>query len=201
MTKFRNSRAFLFKKCILAAPLWLLFTLIASHTGAQGRWSAELQTGINIPVKEFANADLNTGFGFDANIGLRVMPHLFINTGWGWNRFSSDDTHLDYEETGYTFGARFVHPFKGSALNYFVGSSAIYKHIETEDEEGDVIYDTDHGWGWQAEAGLGIKLGEKTRLTPFIRYRSITRDIKSGDVTSSGDLQYLSGGVGISWSF
>jgi hypothetical protein len=76
-----------------------------------------------------------------------------------------------------------------------------YNHIEIENNAGDIIIDSGHGLGWQAEGGLVIPLSEKFSLLPTIRYRSLNRDIEIENVSTSVDLNYLSVGVGLSWSF
>ena len=76
-----------------------------------------------------------------------------------------------------------------------------YNHIETENSAGKIIYDTGHGFGWQAGGGIAIPIGKRWLLVPEVRYRSLSRDINTGDGTTPIDLNYLSAGVGISYSF
>lgn len=173
----------------------------AVQSNAQEKWNLTIRPGVNFPVKKLASADLNTGFGFDALIGYRVMPHLLVNTGWGWNRFSADNSTMDFEETGYLFGLQFAHPIKGSTLQYRVGANALYKHIEVENADGDLVFNTGHGWGWQADAGLAIPLSKKLYLVPAIRYHSLSRDLKLGATEVPADLRYLAVDVGFSWNF
>lgn len=183
-------------------PILVCLLLFLSVEGtAQNRWQTDLKAGVSTPVKKFWSNELKTGLGFDATIGYQVMPHLLLNTGWGWNHFSSDNTSDEYEETGYTVGLQFAHPIQRSPLRFLVGAAAVYKHIEVESTEGSLSYDTGHGWGWQADAGLSIPLGKQTGLTPFVRYHSLARDLKTGTTTTPGELQCLTGGLGISWRF
>jgi hypothetical protein len=145
---------------------------------------------------------LKTGVGFDGTLGYRVAPHLLVNSGWGWNRFASKgDGSNDYEETGYTLGLRFDHPISPSRISFVAGINAIYKHIEVENSSGNTIADTGHGWGWQADAGIGLPLGGRAKLIPSLRYSALSRDLTLGSSTQSVDLNYLSAGLGLSWNF
>ena len=132
------------------------------------------------------------------------MQHLSVYAGWSWNKFGSDQSlagsQLDFEETGYTFGLQFIHPIGGSKINYLARAGAISNHIEVE--QGDeIIADSGHGLGWQVEGGVVVPLGEKWRLLPSVRYRSLSRDLQIETINTSVDLNYLSIGVGISRTF
>lgn len=179
-----------------------LFTLVAATSilasaTAQEKWQISLRPGAHIPLQKLGGVDLNTGYGADAMFAYRVVPHVYINAGWGWNRFSAKEevegTSINYDETGYMLGAQFNHPIKpGCKYNYFVGANAIYNHIEAKDGN-DIIHDTDHGLGWQAEAGISIPFASTFNLMPGIRYHSLTRD--------NADLRYLSVGLNVAWNF
>ncbi len=47
----------------------------------------------------------------------------------------------------------------------------------------------------------GIPLGDHFRITPSIRYRSLSRDIEINEVKTAADLNYISAGVGFAWLF
>lgn len=183
------------------------FVLVfASHfVSAQSRFSAILRPGVNFPTKDLGNADLKTGFGVEGTIAYRIMPHLAAYTGWGWNHFAADQsfagTDMDFDETGYRLGLQFIHPITKSELSYVLGAGAIYNHIEVENNKGDIISDSGHGWGWQADAGLSVPLGNRLHLLTGIRYQSLSRNIKIGAANTTVDLNYLSAGVGIKWIF
>ncbi len=76
-----------------------------------------------------------------------------------------------------------------------------YNHIETENSAGKIINETGHGLGWQAGAGITVPIGKRWMLIPEVRYRSLSRDIKNGNGTTPADLNYISTGIGISYSF
>ena len=181
-------------------------TLFVSHPAvAQSRLSWEVRSGIAFATQDLGDADLGTGFGFEGTLAYRFMPHLAGYAGWGWHRFSADQsfagTNADFEETGYTFGLQFVHPLGKLPLDYFVRGGGIFNHIETENGEGNITADSGHGLGWQVETGLAIPLGNHWQLMPGVRYRSLSRDIEIGTVSTAVDLTYLTVGVGISRSF
>jgi len=190
----------------------LLFTIVAltlltvfNQSIAQDKWSLELRPGVNYATQDIADANLELGFGTELTIAYRFMPHLAAYAGWSYNNFAVDQsfagTDASFEETGYTFGLQFIHPIGESGLSYLVRAGGTYNHIEIENNDGDIIIDSGHGLGWQAEAGLVIPLSERFSLLPSVRYRSLNRDIKIENVSTSVDLNYLSVGVGLSWSF
>lgn len=178
--------------------------LINGALFAQDKWSAELRPGINIATQDLGNAELKTGFGFEAAIGYRFMPHMGAYVGWGWNQFKSDNSSFagtgdtDFEETGYTFGLQFVHPFsEGSKLSYLLRAGGIYNHIEVENSAGDITADSGHGLGWELGAGISADLGSGWNLRPQLGYRGLSRDIEIGTTTTDAKLNYIAFGVGV----
>lgn len=194
------------KKLVLTlAAILALCTFQQTETQAQNRWGAEFRSGVDFTTKDIADADLKTGFGFEGTVSYRFMPHLAAYAGWSWNHFSADNsfagTDAGFEETGYTFGLQFAHPIGKSDISYLVRAGGTYNHIEIENKDGEIIIDSGHGLGWQAEAGFMIHLSENFSLLPSVRYRSLSRNIKVENVNTSVDLDYVSVGVGLTWSF
>lgn len=177
---------------------------ISQITYAQDRWSFELRPGANFPTSKLGDTNLKTGYGAEGVFAYRFMQHMAVYAGWSWNKFGSDQqingTNLDFEETGYTYGLQFIHPIGESKINYLIRAGGLANHIEAE-EGGDVIADSDHGFGWQVEGGVAIPLGEKWLLIPSVRYRSLSRDITIETVSNSVDLNYLTVGVGLTVKF
>ena len=192
----------LFSKAHFVVAALLVFLLLSSMVvQGQDRWSIEFRPGVNFPTQKLGDADLKTGFGFEGTLAYRFMPHLSVYGGWSWNRFASDQSfagaNTDFEETGYTYGLQFIHPISTSKINLLLRAGGLANHIEVENNSGEIIADSGHGFGWQAEAGVAIPLGEKWRVQPGLRYRSLSRDIKLNGTTTAVDLNYLSVGVGI----
>ena len=192
-------------KKLLLNTVALTLVLIFNQSIAQDKWSLEFRPGVDYAMQDIADADLGIGFGLEGTIAYRFMPHLAAYAGWSYNNFAVDQsfagTDASFEETGYTFGFQFIHLIGESTLSYLVRIGGTYNHIEIENNDGDIIIDSGHGLGWQAEAGLVIPLSERFSLLPSVRYRSLNRDIKIENVSTSVDLNYLSVGVGLSWSF
>lgn len=184
--------------------LGVAFLLVTQTLYAQNRMSLELRTGADFPTQELGDADLNTGFGFDGILTYRIMPHTSLFGGWGWHRFTSDDSfagsNMDFEETGYTFGLEFLHPLGNTAMDFYIRGGGIYNHIEVENNDGDITADSDHGLGWQAGAGVAFDLGSRWKLRPGVRYRSLSRDIEVGNTSTDIDLTYFNLAMGISKS-
>jgi hypothetical protein len=110
--------------------------------------------------------------------------------------------NIEVVETGYRAGLQFRHLIGTSKLQYLVSAGALYNHIEIENEDGNLVNDyKGHSLGWQAEGGIIIPLGERFSLTPAIRYQSLITDITIGSTITPVDLNYLSGGVCLSFLF
>jgi hypothetical protein len=179
-----------------------------SSLSAQNQWSVELRPGVNFATQDLGDAELKTGYGFEAALGYQFMPHLGAYVGWGWNRFKSNSTSFtgtgdsDFEETGYTFGLQFIHPFSTtSKLSYLLRLGGIYNHIEVENAAGDIVADSGHGLGFELGVGLSADLGSGWNLRPQLGYRSLSRDLEITSTTTAVDLNYLSIGVGIAKMF
>jgi hypothetical protein len=193
------------RSLLTVAILLTFFALYQTEGQAQNRWGVEFRSGIDFATKDIADADLKTGFGFEGTVAYRFMPHLAAYAGWSWNHFEVDQSFAgsdaSFEEAGYTFGFQFLHPFGESEVDYLVRLGGTYNHLEIENNSGDIIIDSGHGLGWQAEAGFVIHLSGKFSLLPSVRYRALSRDIKIDNTNTSIDLNYVSVGVGLSWSF
>ena len=174
---------------------------------AQGRWASEFTAGPAVPVSDLGDLKLDAGLAFGANASGRIMPHLAVYGGWDWVHFSSDGIggsgELDIEETGYVLGLRFEHPLRGEVgfpmLRLQAGST--YKHIEIEDEEGDLIADSGHDLGWEAGAGLVTSIGERWTVTPGVRVRSLSSELDLGTGAEYMDLRYVAFELAAGWTF
>jgi len=181
----------------------LLFALIFINAKAQdngNRWSFELSGGAGFPLQEVGGTDLDVGLSLEGTVHYRLLKHAGLYAGWGWAHFAGDD-QLDYEETGYIMGLSFEHPFPQSSIRYFLRAGALYNHLEVEDESGEIIEDTGHGWGWQAAAGLDIPIGEKWSLTPGLNFHALNRDMDANGQVRNLNLRYLSARIGIEKKF
>jgi len=190
----------------LTAALFALSLLFAADTAiAQDRFGVGLSLDGSTATQDVGDADLNPGFGFEANLTYRFMPHLSAYAGWGWQRFGSDGSfagvETDFEETGYRFGLQFMHPLGSTPVDYYVRAGGIYNHIELENSGGDITADSGHGLGWQAGAGIALPLGAKWRFMPGLRYQSLARDIEVGTVTTDVDLNYVALEIGFHRTF
>lgn len=192
------------KKLFLTTVALILF-MAFNQSIAQNKWTISLRPGVDYATQNIADANLKFGLGADLTIAFRLIPHLAAYTGWSWNHFAVDNSFAgsdaSFEETGYSFGLQFIHPFGESGLSYLVKAGLTYNHIEIENNNGDIIIDSGHGLGFQTEAGLVIHLSERFSISPSVRYRSLNRDIKIQNAVASVNLNYISLGVGLSYTF
>lgn len=165
--------------------LWVfgVFMLISSAVLAQNdnkRFAVELKGGAAIPVKELNGSSLNAGFGFEGIVHYKLMTHTGLFAGWGWNKlpashtFAGDD--MCFEETGYVLGLQFMHPIADTRFSYYVHAAGLYKHIETENADGDIIHDSRHGMGYQLGGGVNFGLNGNWSLSAGLKFSSLTRE-------------------------
>ncbi len=193
-------------KLALTAVLTILTLLVsAPEASAGGSWSADLQGGLAFTTKDFGDAELGTGLGMEATVSYSLQTHLWAYGGWGFRHFNTEESFagadIDVEETGYLVGLRYEHPMCSSPTAFYIRAGATINHIELENDEGDMVSDSEHGLGWEAGAGVSIPMGTSWKLTPGVRYRSLSRDIEIGTETTSVDLNYVSVEAGVSYLF
>jgi hypothetical protein len=189
---------------LIAVSLAML--TLSSQAEAQDRWAFEVRGGGAFPTQDLGSDDLGTGVGFEATFRYLFSPHLGAYAGWGWTWFNAENSFagadVDFEETGYTFGLRFEHPFSdGTPVSGWLRAGGIYDHIELEDADGDLVADSEHGLGFEAAVGVALSLGSRWSLTPGVRYSSLSRDVEIGATTTDLDLRYLALEVGLAWVF
>ncbi len=157
-------------------------------------------------TEDLVDADLGGGFGFGAVVAVRVLPHLNVYGGWDWIRFTPETSFAgsdrDFEETGYTFGLRFEHPFtRESTIRYRLEGGGVYKHVEIENQSGDLLGDSDLDLGFELGAGLVLPLGVSWALTPVARFRSSTPEVTVGSNLNDGTVRYVAFELGLSRGF
>jgi hypothetical protein len=166
----------------------------------------ELRTTGAVSTKKLSGAELDTGFGLGATLAYLIRPHLAAYGGWDWLRFhaaqSFAGTDRDFEETGYAVGLRLERPFGyESGVLYRIEGGPMYKHVEVENDSGEVIADSGHGLGFEVGGGLAMPLGDSWRLSPTVRYRLLRPEFEIAGATSQGDLSYLGLAIGLSYRF
>lgn len=181
----------------------LLVFLLITPAAAQGKLNVGFRPSVNFPVKELGGSELKKGSGFEATITYHPTSILGVYAGWGWNIFhpiESDGETAHFEETGYRFGLRLTQPLsRESKLTVQLSAGGVMNHIETEDKDGDIIDDTGHGLGWEAEACLAVPLNDRWHIVPGVRYHALNRELSFGTMQESVDLNYVSVGVAVTW--
>lgn len=190
----------------LSILLVLTFTTTSLFAQSEAsKYSFEFNVGPSLATQSLGNTDLNMGLGFEGTFTYRFMPHLGVYAGWGWNKFAADEQfegiEADFEETGYVFGLEFKHPFETSDISWLLKAGGIYNHLEIENPDGDIVWDTGHGLGFQLVAGIEVPVGEKWSLTPTVKFHSLSREIDVNGNTRDLDLRYLGLRVGLVRSF
>ena len=187
----------------LSVSVMLLF--FSNQTMAQKNWSLSLRSGANFTTTKLGDSDLKTGYGFEGTIAYKFLPNLGIYTGWGWNKFNTNRlftlSNIDIVETGYRAGLQMTAPIGTSNLKYLLAGGGVYNHLEVENAEGKMTDDSGHGYGWEAEGGIVIPLGNSFSLTPTVRYHALTRDLKNGNLPTEVKLNYVSTGLELSYLF
>ncbi len=192
---------------LAGVALGILLGLTTRDLAAQQSWAFEGRLNVDVPTQELAGEDLGTGLGFGGTLHYRFLPHLGVYGGWDWAHFNPDNSFagadVDLEETGYSFGLRFEHPFAGEegGTAWWARAGGTYAHLEFEDRDGDLITDTGHGLGWEVAGGIAYGFRPSWMVNPGVRFRSLSRDVTIGNTTRSVDLSYLALEVGIARRF
>ena len=188
--------------------LFVLFAIVSITGKAQEnprRFGFEISGGPSMATREILSGKLQNGFGVEGIIHYRLMSFTGVYGGWGWNRFSSNGSfagnNSDFEETGYVIGLQFKHPIPGFSSSYYLRAGALYNHIEIENEDGMIIYDSGHGFGWQLAGGVDIRLGSNLSFTPGVKYNALNCEVDNEGVTIPIKYHYLSLRAGLSWKF
>lgn len=192
-------------RLLLTLSISVILLVFSNRAMAQKNWSLSLRSGANFTTTKLGDSDLKTGYGFEGTIAYKFLPNLGIYTGWGWNKFNTDRlftlSNIDIVETGYRAGLQITAPIGTSKLKYLLVGGGVYNHLEVENAEGTMTDDSGHGYGWEAEGGIVIPLGSSFNLTPTVRYHSLTRDLKNGNLPTEVNLKYVSTGLGLSYLF
>ena len=183
----------------------VMLLIFSNQAMAQKNWSLSLRSGANFTTTKLGDSDLKTGYGFEGTIAYKFLPNLAIYTGWGWNKFDTDRlftlSNIDIVETGYRAGLQITAPIGTSNVKYLLAGGGVYNHLEVENAEGKMTDDSGHGYGWEAEGGIVIPLGNSFSLTPTVRYHALTRDLKNGNLPTEVNLNYVSAGLGLALLF
>ncbi len=189
------------KEIIIVLVSIVFFTPVINAQNNESRFGLEISTGLSVATNKLGDASLKTGFGAEAIFHYRFISSTGIYAGWGWNRFSCENSfagvNSDFEETGYVMGLQFKHSVGASPLSLYLRAGALYNHIEIENEEGDIINNSGHGWGWQVAGGVDIRLSEKVSLTPGVKLNSLRRDIIFDGTARELKHNYLSFRIGL----
>lgn len=182
--------------------------LISASSMAQennSRFGFEFNADASMAVNKLGGTELNPGGGFEAIVHYQFMPHTGAYAGWGWNKFSANQSfagsNSDFEETGYLFGIQFKHPFRGSSTSYFFRAGGLYNHIEIENNDGNIIEDTGHQLGLQLAAGVDIPLAGRWNLMPGLKFNSHSHTIDGDGKDRNLNLNYISARIGIVKTF
>lgn len=180
----------------------LLLAPAVAH--GQSRFSLELGADVAVPVQDFGDVKLDAGLGLGANVRYRIQPHLAAYAGWEWQHFTPGmlESEFDLEETGYTFGLRFEHPFgaertRGQAAPaWWVRAGGLLAHLEREDQSGGGV-STSHGLGWEAGIGVSYAVSRRVAFAPGVRIRMLRREIDMGAGKQDATLAYVTVGAGV----
>ena len=190
-------------KTIVLSLLVAFISLSCFAQEKEPRFGMEMDGGASLALKKLNDAKMKVGTGIEGTLHYRFYEHLGAYAGWGWNRFSAENSfagkNCNFEETGYVFGLQFKHPIGDSPISYYVRAGALLNHIEIENNDGDIVEDTKHGLGYQLAGGIYIPIGKDWSINTGLKFNSLNRkNIEFSDnVKRSLDLKYLSLRVGI----
>lgn len=188
-------------KAFFLFAIALLLTLNSHGQQNEKRFGVEVNGGLSFATTELNGSDLNLGAGFETVLQYRFMPNTSVYGGWGWNHFNADQSFagadMDFEETGYLLGLQYKRQIGNSPVSWFVRGGGLLNHIETENNDGDVVSDSGHDFGWQVAGGFEFNLGKNWSLAPGIKYNSLSTETGFNNANYKLDYRYLSVRAGI----
>jgi len=198
------------KSAVLVAITMLSAAAPAAVAAQQRNWELAVQGGAAFPTTDLYDTDLKTGFGFEGTLSYRFTPSIGVYAGWDWHKFVTDvdgasfiGADVDVEETGYVLGLQYEHALGDSPSSpavMFRGGGTL-NHLELSDSAGDEITNTGHGLGYEVGVGLAVPLGDRFRLVPAARFRSLDRDLTVNGVTRGVTLSYGTAELALRVSF
>lgn len=181
--------------------LVIVFLLTTFYISAQEKWSVELRPGLSFPTSDMANINSRIGYGIEFITAYKIMPHLAIYGGWGWNEFkgkhNASEENLVFQESGFTFGLQIIRNIGTSPFSYFLSGGAIYNHIILENNAVGISADSGYGFGWQTALGVDYEFAYNFSLRPTFRYRSLSRNVEFENVSTDLKLKSISFGIGL----
>ncbi len=185
--------------------LSISFLLISFSLSAQEKWSLDFRPGLSFPTNDMANIDSKIGYGMEFTAAYKIMPHLAIYGGWGWNEFKGENNdsgeNLIFQEAGYTFGFQIVRNIGTSPFSYFGSAGATYSHLKMENNAIGKTKDSGYGFGWQLALGIDYEFVSNLSLRPTLRYRSLKRNVDIDNLSEEWKLKYISFGIGVIYNF
>ena len=189
------------KTRVLLALMLTIFTVCSFAQENEKRFGVEINGDVSFAISEVSGAKLNTGLGFETILLYRFMPFTSVYGGWGWNNFNADQSFagsdVDFEETGYILGLQFKHPIGSSPVSYFARAGLLYNHIETENNEGEIVSDSGHGVGWQVAGGIEVEMGKNWYLAPGLKYNNLSGETKFEGNNYDFEHRYVALRIGI----
>jgi hypothetical protein len=167
------------------------------------RVTIDVRGGFAAPVQKLRGSDLHGGPVVAGVVAFRVLPNVHVYGGWDWVQVLTDEslggTSQNLQEPGYHFGLRFESAVRASPRpSLRVEAGGTYKHIEIEDNKGDLVAESGLGLGYEASGSAVFPFGGVWRLVPGLRYRALSRDFRLGGSAFTGHLRYVAIELGIS---
>lgn len=187
-------------KFLLGFLVLSFFSLTGVSQVKEKKFGFELSSGPAIAPGKLGGATLNTGYGFEGIFRYRIISCTDIYAGWGWNHFGAENSfagnNVSFEETGYVLGLQCIHPVV-DGVSIYIRGGALYNHIEIENESGELLYDTGHGFGFQLATGIEIGIGSNWSINSGVKLNSLIRKVDIEDVSTSLNLNHISMNIGI----
>jgi len=171
--------------------------LASAPAAAQDKWHTEFLADASFPTDDFGSIHLNTGVGYEATVSYQFNQYISAYGGWGWHDFSSDGPEI--VQKGYVAGMQFTQDMANTRFGIRLRAGVTYEHIELQNNRTqEIMLDSKHGTGFEIGASLSYPFVGDWRITPGIRYRSLTRPFVIDGNQSDSDLNYLALVVSIS---
>lgn len=182
-----------------------IFLSVSAAAHADEGWHWELAADVAFPTGKFGPSRLKNGFGVDAVIAYGFTPQFASYFGWNWHTFRTDSAltgaRVDLNESGFVLGLQWRDRLPQTRLDYRIRGGILINQFELEDGKKTSIAESGYGFGWELGAAVLLPIGGKWTLTPGVKLRSLSRDLRLQGQTQSLALRYLTLGAGVSLQF
>lgn len=183
----------------------IVVCLLCTTVGwTQSPWNIDFRPSLSFPTSKFEGNELRPGFGADLKVMYRVMPHLKMVGGWGFQSFDSKESEdttgqTEIRESAFVFGFELRLPVSDNSLQYFLYAGGLTGQIALENLAINLDTRSDYDIGWEVGVGIQYYVDSNWSFKPQLRYKELPGTFTVAGSSFSSALNYLSVSISISY--